>query len=297
MVCLNPHLAVAAALAGTAAAHNQYTARALAYGANSTSALSNAATSLTLLYQNNLNASDDKNHVGAILLDAMPQGSAASACQALSESLLPASTIQAHEQDFAFQLAYIQFVGRAPPDQQYLISGGVVSHRGNASGVTFQSSANGAAQLPVLCTQSSSNGSANALATTSNEIAVSSNGNTFVGFRNQKSFRFQGIPFANQPQRFTYSTVYTPKGQRINATKYGSECAQAGNAGSENCLFINIQTPYIPAANSTKDLRPVLFWIYGGGFTGGSGSDPLTDGGNLASREDLVVVEVNYRLR
>lgn len=31
---------------------------------------SNSATSLTFLYQNNLNASDDINHVGAILLDA-----------------------------------------------------------------------------------------------------------------------------------------------------------------------------------------------------------------------------------
>lgn len=39
-----------------------------------------------------------------------------------------------------------------------------------------------------------------------------------------------------------------------------------------------------------------MFWIHGGGFTGGTGADPLTDGGNLASREDLVVVTFNYRL-
>ncbi len=37
-------------------------------------------------------------------------------------------------------------------------------------------------------------------------------------------------------------------------------------------------------------------WIHGGGFTGGSGADPLSDGGNLASREDIVVVNTNYRL-
>jgi carboxylesterase type B len=34
----------------------------------------------------------------------------------------------------------------------------------------------------------------------------------------------------------------------------------------------------------------------GGGFTGGTGADAGSDGGNLASREDIVVVNVNYRL-
>jgi len=40
----------------------------------------------------------------------------------------------------------------------------------------------------------------------------------------------------------------------------------------------------------------VHFWIYGGGFTGGSGASAGSDGGQLASREDIVVVEINYRL-
>ena len=39
-----------------------------------------------------------------------------------------------------------------------------------------------------------------------------------------------------------------------------------------------------------------MFWIYPGGFVGGSGSDPMSDGGKLASREDIVVVTFNYRL-
>jgi carboxylesterase type B len=39
-----------------------------------------------------------------------------------------------------------------------------------------------------------------------------------------------------------------------------------------------------------------MFWIHGGGFTGGSGADALSDGGNLASKEDVVVVSINYRL-
>jgi carboxylesterase type B len=41
--------------------------------------------------------------------------------------------------------------------------------------------------------------------------------------------------------------------------------------------------------------RPVLVWIYPGGFIGGSGSDPLFDGEGLA-RKGVVVVTFNYRL-
>jgi carboxylesterase type B len=43
-------------------------------------------------------------------------------------------------------------------------------------------------------------------------------------------------------------------------------------------------------------LRPVFFWIHGGGFTSGSAADAGADGGNLASREDIVVVQIQYRL-
>jgi carboxylesterase type B len=39
-----------------------------------------------------------------------------------------------------------------------------------------------------------------------------------------------------------------------------------------------------------------MFWIHGGAFTGGTGSDATFDGGNLASRGDVVVVTTNYRL-
>ncbi len=42
--------------------------------------------------------------------------------------------------------------------------------------------------------------------------------------------------------------------------------------------------------------RPVLFWIHGGGFTHGSGGDMLYEGGPLATRGDVVVVTINYRL-
>lgn len=39
-----------------------------------------------------------------------------------------------------------------------------------------------------------------------------------------------------------------------------------------------------------------MFWIHGGAFTGGSGSDSTFDGGPMASRGDVVLVTINYRL-
>jgi carboxylesterase type B len=39
-----------------------------------------------------------------------------------------------------------------------------------------------------------------------------------------------------------------------------------------------------------------MVYLYGGGFQTGSGKNPNTDGTNLASRGDVVVVSVNYRV-
>jgi carboxylesterase type B len=81
----------------------------------------------------------------------------------------------------------------------------------------------------------------------------------------------------------------------ITALTYGSPCTQIGY-GSENCLFLNVYTPYLPQNPATsRNLKPVMFWIHGGAYTSGEGSDGIFDGGNLASRSDVVVVTINYR--
>ena len=59
----------------------------------------------------------------------------------------------------------------------------------------------------------------------------------------------------------------------------------------EDCLSLNVFTPAVDGAR-----RPVLFWIHGGGFSHGAGSQPQYDGGALAERGDVVVVTINYRL-
>ena len=48
-------------------------------------------------------------------------------------------------------------------------------------------------------------------------------------------------------------------------------------------------------AESANDRRPVMVWLYGGGFFGGAGSEPRYAGDGLA-RKGAVVVTLNYRL-
>ena len=59
----------------------------------------------------------------------------------------------------------------------------------------------------------------------------------------------------------------------------------------EDCLYLNVWTPGLDARK-----RPVLVWIHGGGFQGGTGGTPLYSGASLAQRGDAVVVTINYRL-
>lgn len=66
---------------------------------------------------------------------------------------------------------------------------------------------------------------------------------------------------------------------------------------SEDCLFLNIFTPVLPnnlAPASAR--RPVAVYFYGGAFAEGANALIDYDGGNFASRNDVVIVTVNYRL-
>ena len=59
-------------------------------------------------------------------------------------------------------------------------------------------------------------------------------------------------------------------------------------SGSEDCLYLNVYAP----ANARG--LPVMLWIHGGGNTIGASS--FYDGSHLATRGELVVVTINYRL-
>jgi para-nitrobenzyl esterase len=63
---------------------------------------------------------------------------------------------------------------------------------------------------------------------------------------------------------------------------------------SEDCLYLNVWAPSRDAGVSRMK-RPVLLYIYGGGFLAGDSSEKRYDGAAFA-RQGIVVVTVNYRL-
>lgn len=108
---------------------------------------------------------------------------------------------------------------------------------------------------------------------------------------------FKGIPFAAPPVGDLRWKAPQPaqkwEGTRM-AVDYAPAPMQGGNptsGKSEDCLYLNIWTP----ATSPDEKIPVLVWIYGGGFSFGMTSDPVSSGENLA-RKGVVLVSIAYRV-
>ncbi len=114
---------------------------------------------------------------------------------------------------------------------------------------------------------------------------------------------FLGIPYAAPPVGPLRWKPPAPPAKWTgvrDARSFGARCMQPtlyddmffrDPGQSENCLSLNIWTP----ANTPPGKKlPVMFWIYGGGFTTGSTSEPRQDGAHLATK-GVIVVSFNYR--
>jgi carboxylesterase type B len=115
-----------------------------------------------------------------------------------------------------------------------------------------------------------------------------------------KVLAFKGIPYAAPPVgslRWRAPQPAVPWSGTRDATHFGYDCMQTpyvistGQQTIEDCLTVNVWT----AAAYRKAHRPVMVFIYGGAFIGGSAAYPLYDGARLAA-EDVVVVSFNYRV-
>lgn len=124
-----------------------------------------------------------------------------------------------------------------------------------------------------------------------------------IGFVADGARTWLGIPYAEAPVgTLRWRAPKPPKpwtGLR-EAIAPGAMCPQkpsplaaAGETapafiGNEDCLYLNVYAP----ANASG--LPVMFWIHGGGNTIGNGDDYV--GAQLATRHNLVIVTINYRL-
>ena len=125
-------------------------------------------------------------------------------------------------------------------------------------------------------------------------------GGTIEGVEQDSLFTFKGIPFAAPPVgdlRWKAPTPVEPWTGVKKADAFGPACMQAsrsmGNTApvSEDCLYLNVWTP----AKMQDEKLPVIYWIYGGGFRGGSTSTPMYDGTHFA-KKGVVMVSGAYRV-
>jgi acetyl esterase/lipase len=241
---------------------------------------------LSIITHNDLYGNATTRNAAAVVLDNRSEYSdATSRCAALETMLW---NPDGYEQDLGF-LQYLEHDKASDNVGAYWIKSIDTSHcRAITTDGEFKSYPC-TTQLPALCS--------NTAADTVRQVTVATNNATIIGSRDRQAFRFLGLKYATIPARFAQST-YLPPTANTAALQYGPTCMQTGcKTCSEDCLYLNVWTPYLPngkvAANKKK---AVMLWIHGGGFTSGSGSDPTFDGSALASRGDVVVVTINYRL-
>lgn len=136
-------------------------------------------------------------------------------------------------------------------------------------------------------------------------VTVTFPGGSVVGKTIQGRESFNAIPFANPPVgalRLKPPQKFSGQLSNFDGTGVAAECPQMyGKAldkpvGQEDCLTINVERP---TGTKEGDKLPVLFWIFGGGFTFG-GTD-LYNAANLYAtalpqNQPFVFVAVNYRL-
>ncbi|KAJ6577036.1 cholinesterase [Mycena vulgaris] len=253
---------------------------------------------LWILFQNELDWHTTVDHASSILLSARTHADAVSGCAKLGEGLVPTNGTF-FRSDMAKILGYVSLETGTSHIQKYWVGGSPSAQSELCPVVSTAglSTAACATRLPALCANSAPNKvSGETDLSPTWQVQVKSGNLSITGTRDHLSFRFLGIPYANEPARWTHSSLYAGPSS-LSALTFGSPCAQGSGNGAEDCLFLNIFTPLLPSQPTpSSKLKPVMFWIHGGAFTGGEGSDSIYDGGNLASRGDVVVVTINYRL-
>ncbi|WP_307874999.1 carboxylesterase/lipase family protein [Frankia nepalensis] len=126
---------------------------------------------------------------------------------------------------------------------------------------------------------------------------VTTTGGEISGVREGRVDHYRGIPFAAPPVgalRWAAPQPPAPWSGTRDGGEAGAACTQIGTLGTqtgEDCLYLSVTRP--AGAPATARL-PVVFWIHGGAFVGGSGD--AVDPDAMATDGPAIVVTTNYRL-
>lgn len=116
----------------------------------------------------------------------------------------------------------------------------------------------------------------------------------------QTTIEYRGIPYAEAPVgdlRWAMPKTKDAWTGVFNATQFGNDCPQTARFGitdasdTEDCLTLNISLP-LDIKHGEK--LPVLLWIHGGAFVGGSSNLYRLE--KLSHEGRVIVVAPNYRI-
>ncbi|MBB3181134.1 carboxylesterase/lipase family protein [Variovorax sp. Sphag1AA] len=141
----------------------------------------------------------------------------------------------------------------------------------------------------------------------SSEPIVDTTCGTVRGVLQEEIYTFKGVPYGADTggaNRFQPAKPIAWPGIR-DALDFGHRSPQDSRESgssfasfidpspmSEDCLALNIFTPSIASAGHRL---PVMVYLHGGAFRGGSAGAPFVNGANLA-RKGVVIVSLNHRL-
>ena len=142
-----------------------------------------------------------------------------------------------------------------------------------------------------------------------NPVVMTDHGLVEGSLGENKILSFKGIPFAAPPvgslrwkpplpaaswEGIKHCVSYGPSPVQAKPAPFmfwSSEFLIPESPISEDCLYLNVWTKEL----APEKKKPVLVYIYGGGFRSGGAGCPIYDGTSMA-KKDVVFVNFNYRV-
>ena len=150
------------------------------------------------------------------------------------------------------------------------------------------------------------------MAQSNDPMVVKTRSGLVKGIDQEGTIAFLGIPYATVERFMPPQPVKKWKGVRV-CDHWGPMTMQQQNRPmteeqmSENCCVLNVWTTDLPKSSlqskaakpsakfkvQSSKLKPVMFWLHGGGFDSGTSE---WDPGMCLAKKDVVVVSINHRL-